>query len=75
MNEFDCMSDPRMSDLKDAPLPVREVYAWRLAVQDRTHGMTPEQEEAYYEGVRERTDALCAEHGIKLSYIESAVTV
>jgi len=73
MKEHDYMNDPRLDEFKDAPLPLREVRAWRLAVQDRTEGMTPEQRKAYYKGVRERTDAFCAEHGFKLKYAESAV--
>jgi len=64
-----------MDDLKDAPLPLRQVYAWRLSVQDKKRGMTPEQREAYYEASRKRVDAFCEKHGIKLRYAESAVTV
>jgi len=42
------MNDPRMSDLDGELLPLREVHAWRLAVQDEKQKLTPEQEEAYY---------------------------
>ena len=74
MKEHDYMNDPRLDEFKDAPLPLREVRAWRLAVQDRTQGMTLEQKDVYYDGVRERTDAFCAKHGLKLKYAESAAT-
>ena len=69
------LDDPRLDDMRNAPLPVQEVYAWRLTVQDKKRGMTPEQRKAYYKGVRERTDAFCAERGFKLKYAEPAVTV
>jgi hypothetical protein len=61
---IDYMKDPRMSDLKDAPYPVQEVYAWRLAVQDETEGMTSDQRRAYYKASREETIAFCAKHGL-----------
>jgi hypothetical protein len=73
MKGVDYMNDPRMSDLKDEPLPVQEVHAWRLAVQDKKQGMTPEQEKAYYEAARNRTDAFCARHGIRLKYAKPTV--
>jgi len=76
MEKVDYMNDPRMDDMKDAPFPLRQVYAWRLSVQDKKQGMTPEQRKAYYEDSQKRVDAFfCAEHGIKLKYAESAVTV
>jgi len=74
MKGVDYMNDPRMSDLKDEPLPVQEVHAWRLAVQDEKQNMTPEQKEAYYKTMREETDAFCARYGIHLKYAKSTVT-
>jgi hypothetical protein len=67
----DYFNDPRMIELKDAPFPVQEVYAWRFAVQDQTQGMTPEQTKAYYKEVRRSTDEFCAKHGIHLKYLET----
>ena len=75
MKEVDYMNDPRMSDLEGEPLPVREVHAWRLAVQDEKQNMTPEQKKAYYKAVRDETDAFCARHGIHLKYAKSAIKV
>ena len=69
------LDDPRLDDMRHAPLPVREVYAWRLSVQDEKQGMTPEQIKAYYEASRKETDVICDRLGIKLKYAESAVTV
>ena len=69
MKSVDYLNDPRMSDLKDEPLPVQEVYAWRLAVQDKTQGMTPAQKETYYEAVQDRTESLCVKHGIRLHFL------
>lgn len=74
MKRVDYLNDPRMSDLKDEPLPLREVYAWRFAVQDQTQGMTPAQRNAYYEASRERTEAFCAKHGIQLKYASNSKT-
>jgi len=74
MEEHDYMNDPRMEDLKDAPFPLRQVYSWRLAVQDKKEGMTPEQIRAYYETSQKETDARCAELGIKLNYMEPVAT-
>ena len=71
MKEVDYMNDPRMYDLKDEPLPVQEVHAWRLAVQDEKRDMTPEQIKAYYKAARDETNAFCARHGIHLKYAES----
>ena len=68
------MDDPRMADLKDEPLPVQEVHAWRLAVQDEKQNMTPAQRKAYYKAVREKTDSFCAQHGINLNYANVAVS-
>jgi uncharacterized membrane protein len=73
MRTIDYMNDPRMADLAGEPLPVREVHAWRLAIQDKKQKMTPEQKEAHYRAVRERTDALCARHGFTLRYAKPAV--
>jgi hypothetical protein len=71
MKNIDYMKDPRMSELKDAPLPVQEVYAWRLAVQDAKKGMTPKQIDAYYEASRKETDAFCAKHGLgRIHYVD-----
>jgi len=72
MGKVDYMDDPRMEKFKGEPLPAQEVRAWRLAVQDEKRGMTREQEKAYYEEARKRTDAFCAKHGIKLKYAEAA---
>ena len=66
------LDDPRLDDMRDAPLAVREVYAWRLAVQDEKQGMTLKQRMDYYEAAHKRTEAYCAERGIKLKYAESA---
>jgi len=74
MTMTDYMSDPRLDDLKDAPLPLRETYACRLMAQDRKKGMTPEQIKAYYEASRKETDAICDGLGIKLKYAEAAIT-
>jgi len=75
MKEFNYMNDPRMSDLDGEPLPVQEVHAWRLAEQDEKQKMTPAQRKAYYEAIRERTNALCALHGFSLNYARSTVSV
>jgi hypothetical protein len=75
MKKVDYMNDPRMSELKGEPLPVQEVHAWRLAIQDKTENMTPAQREAYYKAAREKTDLFCAQHDIHLKYAKSAVTV
>jgi len=74
MEEHEYMNDPRMEEYRHLPYPIQEVRAWRLAVQDRTEGMTWEQEEAYYEASRKETDAICAELGFKIKYAEPAVT-
>ena len=71
MEEHDYMNDPRMEEFRHLPYPVQEVRAWRLAAQDRTEGMTWEQEKAYYEALRKRI----AERGINIKYAEPAVTV
>ena len=73
MKGVDYMNDPRMFDLKDEPLPIREVHAWRLAEQDEKQNMTPEQEEAHYKAVRDETDAFCARHGIYLKYVKPTI--
>ena len=65
---IDYMNDPRMAEIADEPLPVREVHAWRLMEQDEKQGMSEEEREAYYEESREQTKAFCAKHGIKLNY-------
>ena len=75
MNGIDYMNDPRMEDLRDAPLPVQETYACRLAVQDRKRGMTAEQIDVFYEESRRETEAICDKLGIKLDYMEAPVTV
>ena len=75
MEEHEYMNDPRMEEFRHLPYPVQEVRAWRLAVQDKTEGMTWEQEKTYYKELRKETDAFCAEHGIKIKYAEPAVTV
>jgi hypothetical protein len=64
----DYIDDPRMSGLAGEPLPVQEVHAWRLAEQDEKQTMNPVQREAHYRAIRERTDSLCARHGIHLNY-------
>jgi hypothetical protein len=71
MKADDYMNDPRMADLANEPLPVREVHAWRLMVQDEKKGMNKEQREAYYRKSREQTDAECARSGFKLQYVET----
>ena len=68
------LDDPRLDDMRHTPLPVREVYAWRLAVQDEKQGMTQGQIKAYYEASRKETDAICDGLGIKIKYAKSAVT-
>jgi len=73
MNGIDYMNNPRMEDLKDAPLPVRETYACRLAVQDRKRGMTPDQIDTYCEESRREVDAVYDKLGIRLNYIEASV--
>ena len=70
----DYMNDPRMEEFRHLPFPIQEVRAWRFDVQDETEGMTWGQKEAYYKTVREETDTFCEKHGIKLKYMESAVT-
>ena len=75
MNGKDIMNDPRMSSLEGEPLPVQEVHAWRLAVQDKKQKMTPAQREAHYKAMRERTENLCTQHGIQLNYIQPAIPV
>ena len=75
MNEVNYMDDPRMSSLDGEPLPVQEVHACRLAEQDEKQKMTPSERKAHYEAVRERTNSLCAQHGIRLNYARSTVTV
>ena len=62
------MNDPRMAEIADEPLPVREVHAWRLMVQDDKQGMSEEEREDYYAASMERADAFCAKHGIHLNY-------
>jgi len=74
MAEIDYLNDPRLDEFKDAPLPLREVRAWRLEIQDEKRGMTLEQRMDYYEEAQKRTDAFCEERGITLKYAESAVT-
>jgi hypothetical protein len=64
-----------MSDPKDEPIPVQEVHAWRLAIQDETQGMTPAQRKAYYEASRKDTEVFCAKHGIHLKYIKTSRAV
>ena len=75
MEEHDYMNDPRMEEYRHLPYPIQEVRAWRLALQDRTEGMTWDEEKAYYEALRKETDAICAELGFKIKYTEPAVTV
>jgi len=75
MEEHEYMNDLRMEEFRHLPYPIQEVRAWRLAVQDRTEGMTCEQNEAYYKELRKKTDAFCAEHGIKIKYAEPAAAV
>jgi len=75
MEKHDYMNDPRLDDMKDAALQVREVYAWRLAEQDAKRGMTQEQEDAYYATMRKEVNEFCAERGIKLKYTQPVVTV
>jgi len=75
MEEHEYMNEPHMEEFRHLPYPVQEVRAWRLAVQDKTEGMTWEQEKTYYKELRKETDAFCAEHGIKIKYAEPAVTV
>ena len=65
------MNDPRMAEIADEPLPVKEVHAWRLMVQDEKQGMSGEERETYYDMNRERTEAFCARHGINLKYAAS----
>jgi hypothetical protein len=75
MKNGNYLDDPRMSELKNEPLPVQEVHAWRLAEQDEKQKITQIQREAHYEAMRERTESFCAEHGIHLNYAKTAVTV
>jgi hypothetical protein len=72
IENHDYLNDPRLDEFKDHPLPAREVYAWRLAVQDEKRGMSPEQAEAYYEEARKETEAFCALRGIRLKCAEGA---
>ena len=72
MKGVNYMKDPRMSELEGEPIPVQEVHAWRLAEQDEKENMTPEEKEAHYQAIRDRTDAFCASHGIHLKYAKSA---
>lgn len=74
MKEHDYMNDPRLDEFGDMPFPARQVRAWRLAVQDEKAGMTLEQRMDYYAASRKETDAICAELGFKLNYVESVVT-
>jgi hypothetical protein len=71
MNIDDYFNDPRMIELKDAPFPVQQVYAWRFAAQDKKEGMTPEQRKAYYAEVRRSTDEFCAKHGFHLKWADT----
>jgi hypothetical protein len=73
MKETNYMTDSRMSSLAGEPIPVQEVHAWRLAEQDEKQSLTPEQREAYYKTIRERTDTFCADHGIHLKYAAPVV--
>jgi len=70
----DYMNDPRMEEFRHLTYPAQEVRAWRLAVQDRTEGMTSEQKKTRDEAMRREREAFCEKHGIKLKYAESAVT-
>jgi len=74
MQKVYIMNDPRLDDMKDAPLPVREVYAWRLAEQDAKQGMIQEERKAYYAAARKEIDEFCAARGIKIKYAQPAVT-
>ena len=73
MSDHDYMNDPRMDEYRDLPFPNQQVRAWRLQVQDETEGMTMKQRMAYYAESRKRTDARCAELGIKIKYAEPLV--
>ena len=73
MRGVNYMNDPRMADMAGEPIPVQEVHAWRLAEQDEKQNMTPEQKEAHYKAVRERTDTFCAQHDIHLKYAKPTV--
>jgi len=71
VKDHDYMNDPRLDEYKDAPPPLREVRAWRLAEQDAKQGMTREQRKAYYEESRKETEAL----GFKFKYAVKAAPV
>ena len=42
----DYMNDP---DIANEPMPLREIHAIRLTIQDETRGMSPAELRAYYE--------------------------
>jgi hypothetical protein len=73
MNGHNYLNDPRLDDLKNEPLGIREVYAWRLAEQDRIQNMTDEQLDSYYDEVQKEIDAECEELGINFKYADTAV--
>jgi len=68
--EHDYMNDPRMEEFRHLPYPIQEVRAWRLAVQDKTEGMTWEEEKAYHEAMIKELEA----EGFTFKYMKSAVT-
>ncbi len=67
MNKLDkYMNDP---DIINEPLPLREVHAIRLMMQDETRGMTSEEQHAYW---RQKTDPIIKEFGLEHLLAENA---
>jgi len=65
MNDYEkYYNDP---EIVDEPIPLREVHAIRLMIQDRLKDMTPEQQTEYY---RKSGEASAKKYGFKL--VESA---
>jgi hypothetical protein len=67
------MNDPRIVDdpeIAEAPEFIKEIYAIRLRIQDKTAGMTKEQLKEYRREQRERVDADCARLGFTIPYAD-----
>ena len=57
--KLDCyMNDP---DIANEPMPLREIHAIRLMIDDETKKMSPEERAAY---TNNRTDAVMEAHGL-----------
>ncbi len=62
------MRDP---DIADEPLPLREIHAIRLKIQDDTQNMTPKERAAR---TAEQAKKLIEQYGLKVKRPESIVT-